>query len=105
MFQVKEFYKINHPEIVVAGVAADKLLPAEAKVIAPYNGDTAFLYQIKRFGWPVVDESFEKMISRGADYFVAVNFADPDVAYVEKNFKVLEKTGQYLIVDLSQGAE
>ena len=101
-FQVKEFYKVNHPELIVAGAAADRIIPKDAKIIAPYNGDTAFLYQTKRYGWPVVDETFDEMVARGAQYFVAVNFADPDVAYVEKNYKVLEKTTQYIIADLTQ---
>ncbi|OGM08601.1 hypothetical protein A2159_01255, partial [Candidatus Woesebacteria bacterium RBG_13_34_9] len=51
-FQVREFYKINHPEIIEAGNAADRLLPKNALIIAPYNGDTAFLYQTNRQGWP-----------------------------------------------------
>ena len=102
-FQVKEFYKINHPEIIEAGAAIDRIAPKDALVIAPYNGDTAFLYQTKRYGWPVVDESFDNMINKwGADYFVAVNFADPDVKYVQDHFKILEKTNTYLIADLHQ---
>lgn len=100
--QVREFYKINHPEIIVAGEALDRIAPKDALVIAPYNGDTAFLYQTKRFGWPVVDESFDGLIERGADFFVTVNFADPDTALVKKRFKVIEETSQYLIVDLHQ---
>ncbi|OGM05507.1 hypothetical protein A2125_00320 [Candidatus Woesebacteria bacterium GWB1_43_5] len=101
-FQVKEFYKINHPEILVAGKAVKRLIPRDFLIIAPYNGDTAFLYQTERFGWPVVDEDFKDMIALGAGYFVAVNFSDPDVVYVEKNFRVLEKTDQYIIADLLQ---
>lgn len=100
--QVREFYKINHPEILEAGAAIDRLTPKEAWVIAPYNGDTAFLYQTKRFGWPVVDEKIEKMIERGADYFVTVNWADPDTKYVEERYEVVAKTEKYLIVDLAK---
>lgn len=102
-FQAKEFYKINHPEILVAGRAVQKIIPYDFMIIAPYNGDTAFLYQTGRYGWPVVDEPIERMVKRGASYFVAVNFADPDVAYVEKNFRILEKTDQYIIADLLRG--
>lgn len=99
---VREFYKVNHPEIIEAGHAIDKIAPKDALIIAPYNGDTAFLYQTGRFGWPVVEDSIENLIKKGADYFVAVNFADPDVAFVEKNFTVLEKTDKYMIADLSK---
>ncbi|MEK7497349.1 MAG: glycosyltransferase family 39 protein [Patescibacteria group bacterium] len=105
-FQVKEYYKINHTEIIEAGQALDKIAPKDAIVIAPYNGDTAFLYQTKRFGFPVVDEAIEDMVSkRGASYFVTVNYADPDTKYVMDHFKVLEKTNTYMIADLTKKAK
>ena len=100
--QVREFYRINHPEILNAGDAVDKIAPEDALVIAPYNGDTAFLYQTKRSGWPVVDTSFEKLIERGADYYVSVNFADPDVEKLRNRYEVVEETSQYIIIDLSK---
>lgn len=101
-YQVKEFYKINHPEIIDAGRELDRLAFKDALVIAPYNGDTAFLYQTKRWGWPVVEDSIEKTIKKGASYFVTVNFADPDTAYVEDNYTILAKTDKYLIADLTK---
>ena len=67
-FQVKEFYKINHPEIIDAGKAVDRLAPPDALVIASYNGDTAFLYQTKRKGWPVVELPINELIAEGASY-------------------------------------
>lgn len=101
--QAKDYYQINHYEIVVAGQAVDKLTPKNAIVIAPYNGDTAFLYQTKRYGFPIVDRSFDEMINKyHASIFVTVNFGDPDTAYVENHYKVLEKTGTYMIADLTQ---
>jgi hypothetical protein len=53
--QIKEYYKINHPEIIEAGIATDKLTENDALIIAPYFGDTAFLYQTNRWGWPYKD--------------------------------------------------
>lgn len=100
--QVKEFYSINHPEIIEAGSAVDRLVPKDALVIAPYNGDTALLYQTKRWGWPVVETSIEETIEKGASYFVTVNWGDPDTKYVEENYRILEKTEKYLIADLTQ---
>ena len=97
---IKEYYKVNHPEIVSAGLAADRLLPKDAMIIAPYTGDTAFLYQTDRYGWPVVDTSFEKLIERGARYFVAVNFADPDMQKLLQTNKVVARTDSYIIIDL-----
>jgi hypothetical protein len=99
-YTVRGFYNINHPEIVKAGKAADLLLPAYAKVIAPYNGDTAFLYQTKRMGWPYVTLPVDEMIERlGAEYYVSVNFDEQTKAVMSK-YKVLEKTDDYVIVRL-----
>lgn len=103
--QIREFYKINRPEIVEAGASADKVTPKDALVIAPYNGDTAFLYQTNRWGWPVVDRPLDELIEKGADYYVSVNFADPQTQEVMERFKIIEKTGSYVIVDLQSPLE
>ena len=97
--RVKPFYAINHYEIVEAGAALDRLAPREALVIAPYNGDTAFLYQTKRWGWPVVDSSIPEIAAKGAQFYVSVNF-DKDTEYAMANYKVVEKTEKYVVVDL-----
>lgn len=99
-YEVRDFYQINHPEIVQAGRMADKILPSNAKVIAPYNGDTAFLYQINRQGWPHVTVSIDYLISRGATHFVSVNFDETTKKLMEQ-FKVLERQDQFVIIDLT----
>ena len=101
-YQVKEYYKIDHPEIIAAGTAVDRLTPKNARVIAPYNGDTAFLYQTKRWGWPVVDDSIENIIKLGATVYVSVNLGSGDTKYVEGKYKTIEKTSQYIIIDLTK---
>jgi hypothetical protein len=101
-YQVKDFYQINHPEIIEAGTKVDEIAPKDSWVIAPYDGDTAFLYQTKRFGWPAVDDSIEKLVEKGADYYVSVNLEDPDTEYVQKHYKVLMKTDKYLIANLHE---
>jgi len=100
--QVKEYYKINHPEIIAAGQAVDQMVPKDALVIAPYNGDTAFLYQTKRWGWPAVDDSIENIIQKGASYYVSVDLGSPDTKYVTAKYRTLVKTDQYIIVNLTQ---
>lgn len=99
-YQVKEFYKINHPEIIEAGEAVDRLTPKDAIIIAPYNGDTAFLYQTKRRGWPVVELPINDLINEGAEYYVSVNLNDPQTQEFKKEFKIVEETKTYLILDL-----
>lgn len=101
-YQVKDFYNINHPEIIEAGAAVDRILPKDALVIAPYNGDTAFLYQTKRWGWPVIDRPLDELIQNGAGYFVSVNLNDTRTLEIEASFATIEKTDTYVIVDLTK---
>jgi len=101
-YQIKEDYKINHPEIIAAGKVVDKITPKDALVIAPYNGDTAFLYQTNRWGWPAVDDSIDNLIGRGAGYYVSVDLGSPDTQLVTSRFETIIKTGEYLIVDLNK---
>jgi len=98
--QIKGDYNINHYEIIEAGEAANRLLPADAKVIAPYNGDTAFLYHTQRFGWPIIDRSIDEMIDLGADYYVSVNTGDADTVKFKPMFETVEETENYIILDL-----
>ncbi len=101
-YQVKELYKVNRPEIVEAGRRVDQLVPKKARVIAPYNGDTAFLYQTNRKGWPMIILPVGEMVSKfGAEYYVSVNF-DADTAQVMKEYQVMEKTEKYVIVRLTK---
>jgi hypothetical protein len=101
LFQVIGDYQINHYEIIVAGEEVNKITPKDAIVIAPYNGDTTFLYQTKRFGWPVVDRSFDELIKLGADYYVSVNF-DADTNQLLNKYKAIEKNPTFVIIDLRQ---
>jgi hypothetical protein len=103
IYQIKGNYNINRPELIRAGEAVRRLTPPDARVVAPYNGDTAFLYQTERFGWPAVDTSFDKLIKyQGADYYISVNIGDADTKYIVSKYKVIEQTSEYLIADLHQ---
>lgn len=97
---VKGDYNINHPEIVEAGREVDRITPRDALIVAPYDGDTAFLYQTNRWGWPVMDDTIDNIIAEGADYYVSVNLTDADTKAIESRFKTIEKTDKYIIIDL-----
>lgn len=99
-YQVKGNYIVNHWEIVETGAEVDKILPKDALIIAPYNGDTAFLYQTKRRGWPVVDDSIDHLVEKGADYYVSVDLNSADTLNFEKRFETLKKTDRYIILKL-----
>ena len=117
-YQVRDFYNINHPEIVEAGGRLDRLVPNKrVLVVAPYNGDTAFLYQTGRRGWPIVEGTLEEMIDKGADYYVSVNFdaLTRDLIKITREvelgidkthpYKLVELTDQYAIIQLVPNKE
>ena len=97
-YQVRDYFNVNNPAMVEAGRRVDQLADGEAKVIAPYGGDTAFLYQTNRRGWPVGIE-IGKMIDLGASIYVNTNFG-PETEWLEKNYCVIEKTTSYIIINL-----
>ncbi len=100
--QVKELYKINNPPIIEAGIFADKILPKEALVLAPYNGDNAFLYHINRPGFPVGAFPVLELVSRyGVTHYVSVN-RDDKTNWVLRHFKILEDNPRFVIADLTR---
>lgn len=107
-YQIRDFFNINHPEIVKAGKAVDEKTKRKALVIAPYNGDTAFLYQTNRAGWPIVEGTVAELIAKGADYYVSVNFDNltkelintAKDEYNSKNYKIIDLTQDYVIIQL-----
>ena len=98
--RIKPFYQVNHYEIVTVGKIVDETLPKDAKIVAPYNGDTAFLYQTNRKGWPAVDNSIDNLIERGADYYVSLDKGSSDSVNFSKRFATVSVTDQYIILDL-----
>ena len=97
--QVQGYYWINNPGIIEAGKAVDSLVPFDAKVIAPYGGDTAFLYQTNRQGWPV-GFTIEDKVEKGADYYVNTNVTDGETKYVMEKYTPVVVNDRYVIVDL-----
>ncbi len=98
-YEVRGYYNINHPEIVEAGKAVDRLLPKDAIVIAPYDNDSAFLYQTNRHGYTFGGDKVEKYMLEGATHLVSVNFDDVTNFWMQK-CDIVEKTSSYVIVDL-----
>ncbi|KKP40670.1 hypothetical protein A2130_03785 [Candidatus Woesebacteria bacterium GWC2_33_12] len=100
--RIKPFYMINHPELMEIGRVVDTTLPKDAKVVAPYNGDTAFLYQMNRKGWPAVDNSIDNIIKRGATHYVSLDLGSLDSVNFSKRFKTVLKTDKFIILDLNK---
>jgi len=99
-YVVRGYFNVNKWELTEAGQAIDRLTPPDAKVIAPYGADTAFLFQTNRTGWPV-DGEIEKRITQGATYYASITYDDETNA-VMKTYQVIEKTPRYVIVKLQK---
>ncbi|MBI4099775.1 hypothetical protein HY440_02090, partial [Candidatus Microgenomates bacterium] len=115
---LRDYFNINHPEIVAAGQKLQEVADQHerALVIAPYDGDTAFLYQTNHKGWPIMEKSVSDMIAMGADYYVSVKFDDLTKQLLtnsetkedrllypkrpRKDYLLLAKTDQYAIIQL-----
>lgn len=99
---VKEFYKINNMPIVKAGEFVDKTLPQNAIIIAPYNGDTAFLYQTNRKGFAFSPIPVKGMITNfGTTHWVSTA-KDAKTNWVSRHFEVIEDNPEFIVIDLTK---
>jgi hypothetical protein len=99
-YNIQGYYQINNWPIVEAGKEVDRLTPKDALVIAPYNGDTAFLYQTQRSGWPL-GYDIEDKVAKGATYYVSVSY-DDEAHALEKQYTLVEKNDRIIIIKLSK---
>ena len=101
--QVAGFFNVNTWEYSEAGQAVDRLTAKDTLVIAPAMGDTAFLFQTNRRGWPI-GFAIEEKIAAGATIYVSIN-DDTERRELSEQFETLEEGKRYLILDLSQEKE
>lgn len=99
---IKTLYQINNGAIVDAGRVADRILPKDAVVVAPYGGDTSFLYQINRTGWAVVGYPMKDLHDMfGVDYYISTA-KDAKTKWVMRKYTTIVDTKDYVIVDLTK---
>ena len=102
--KINEYYKINNQSIITAGQKVDEITPKNSIIIAPYNGDTAFLYQTNRTGFPIEIYDFNTLKSEFANrpiYFVSVNF-DDYTNKVIKQFPTVYRDSQFIILNINK---
>jgi hypothetical protein len=97
--KVAGYFNVNHWEYQRAGQAVAKLTPLNAKVIAPAFGDTQFLFQTERTGWPIGFE-IEQKIAQGATHYVTTSF-DDEAQQLAETYAIIEKNKEFLILDLT----
>lgn len=98
--QVGGFYNVNHWEYLAAGQVANGLLPADAKIIAPAMGDTQFLFQTNRRGWPI-GFGIDEKIKQGATTYLTTS-KDTEAKELKEAYTVIKETDQYLLIDLTK---
>ncbi|MCD8485112.1 hypothetical protein LRY65_01805 [Candidatus Woesebacteria bacterium] len=99
-YEVSGWFNVNNWAYVSAGEAIQRLTPEDALIIAPGFGDTTFLFQTERRGWPIGFE-IEDKIAAGAQYYASTAY-DDEARRLEAEYTVLEKTDDYIIIDLQQ---
>jgi len=98
--EVRTYYWINNMKMVEVGKIVDELLPKDAKVIAMYGGDTAFLYQTNRQGWPIGFE-IEDKIKKGATHYVSLDPLDIEPETLAEKYTTLKEGDGYIIISLT----
>lgn len=97
-FEVRGYFNVNNPVIVEAGQKVDELLPKDAVVIAPYQGDPAFLYQTNRNGWPIAG-NIEERIRDGATHYVTTS-RDQEYSELKAKYPVIFENDHFSIIEL-----
>lgn len=97
--RVKGFYNVNNWEYLHTGEEVDQILPKDAKVIAPAMGDTMFLFQTRRSGWPIGFNISEK-IEAGATHYVSTSY-DDEARELEEKYLTIKKTSEFILIDLT----
>lgn len=85
---------------MIAGAIVDAKTPKDAKIIAPYNGDTSFLYQTKRKGWASFEHDVPTMKKLGASYIILVNPTAADLSGLGSQYHVIASSSAYLLLQL-----
>ncbi|OGJ38649.1 MAG: hypothetical protein A2383_00190 [Candidatus Pacebacteria bacterium RIFOXYB1_FULL_39_46] len=98
--QIKGFFNVNHWEYQKAGRAVDRLVPTDAKLIAPAFGDTQFLFQTNRTGWPIGFE-IQNKIDQGATHYVTTSL-DDEARELAETYAIIEKNDLFLLLDLTK---
>lgn len=99
-YDVRGYFWVNNQAMVEAGQKVDEITPSDAVVIAPHQGDTAFLFQTNRRGFPI-GGNIENDIKEGASYYVTTT-KDSEFESLKNKYGVLVETPDYAIIHLSE---
>ncbi|HRN70124.1 MAG TPA: glycosyltransferase family 39 protein [Candidatus Woesebacteria bacterium] len=101
-YEVRGYFNVNRSEIVEIGKVIDELTPKNAKIIAPYMNDPAFLYQTNRYGWTNGGGLIPFYVKEGADYLAVVDFDSDSQYWIDRCKIIAESKGRWVLVDVKQ---
>lgn len=99
-YAVKDWFEIQNPAIVKAGQAVQQYTKPDDLIIAPYMGDTAFLFQTNRRGWPL-GFWIEERIAKGAKYYVSTAY-DDEANELMKRYQVVVRDPDFVLINLTE---
>lgn len=101
-YSVRDYFNINNHSIIAAGQFIDANTPKDAKILAPYDGDSSFLYQTNRFGWASFEKPLPEMIDKlGADYLVLLTPKPADYG-LGKQYKIVTANADFILFNLRE---
>jgi len=98
--RIQGYFNVNHWEYLHAGEEVRQLIPPDSKIIAPAMGDTMFLFQTRRNGWPIGYNIKEK-IEAGATHYVSTSY-DDEARELEEKYLTVKKTSEFILIDLTK---
>ncbi len=102
-YEVRGYFGVTRDVIVEAGRKTDEITPKDAKVIAPYQSDPAFLYQTNRYGWTIGGGNIRNFIEEGgATHMAVVNFDEDTHYWIERCEIIAESKDRWVILDLQK---
>ena len=101
-YNIRDYYTIQHQELIRAGEQINKLIPLDAKVIVPMSGgDTTALYFMNRQGWSSFEKPLPQLIRMGADYMVLINPHTRDRDF-SKTYKLVTWSSDFALFNLRE---
>lgn len=97
-YELKGYFWVNNRAMVEAGQYIDAHTPADSLIIAPYQGDTAFLFQTNRRGWPIGGQ-IEDKIKAGAGYYVTTT-RDAEFNELKTKYGVILENDRFAVIKL-----
>lgn len=103
-YNIKGYYQINNSQMIQVAEQLRTLIPTNSILIAPYNGDTAYLYHAGFDGYPIEIYNFPQILAShpGLPIYLASISKDNYTHIMQKQFKTILETKDLVLLDIRQ---